>query len=423
MSRLTRVWNLIPSIKPSATGVKVLSRWAWLVCVPAWLQICLLLVTPQAASGQETSVGRVFRVGPGMRYERPSQVARLVHDGDTVEILPASYLNDAAVWRNNRLTLRGVQGRPHISFDAQGVIPNRKAIWVIAGDDVVVENIEFSGGHVPDRSGAGIRVEGSNLVVRNSYFHHNDFAILSGPLPGDLTIEHSEFAYQHRHGRYAHGVYVGAIRRLLFRGNYVHHTDEGHHLKSRAAASEILYNRITDESDGNASYLIDLPNCGRSLVMGNVLHQGELASNNSAIAYGAEGCEGRPQSLAVVHNSFVSGYPRGANFVRNWGRTPALVGNNLLVGGARPALGPALERGNRVAEVGDLMEAAIFDYRPRAGSTAIDAAVELEWEGRHLVPGNVYLHPLGIQSRQVLGRRPDVGAYEYRPDSSLLRGG
>lgn len=349
-----------------------------------------------------------------MAYERPSQVARLVRDGDTVEIQPGTYLNDSAVWRHNKLTLRGVQGRPHLSFNAHGVIANRKAIWVIAGDDVRVENIEFSGGHVPDRTGAGIRVEGNGLVVRDSYFHHNDFAILSGPLPGDLTVEHSEFAFQHRHGRYAHGVYVGAVRRFVFRGNYVHHTDEGHHVKSRALASEILYNRITDESDGNASYLIDLPNCGRALVMGNVLQQGQFASNNSAIAYGAEGCEGRDQALAVVYNSFVSDYPGEAHFVRNWSQVPALVGNNLLVGGARAILGPGREPGNRVAQADELMDALSFDYRPRPGSAAIDKAVELEWQGERLLPGGSYVHPLNVQPRQLVAG-PDVGAYEYRP--------
>lgn len=375
------------------------------------LTFSILLIAALLPAGVLADAGRIFHVGPGQRYERPSEVAALVRDGDTVAIRSGVYANDAAVWRANRLTLRGEMGRAHLRFDTAGVIANRKAIWVIRGDDVVVENIEFSGGHVPDRTGAGIRVEGSNLVVRNSYFHHNDFAILTGSLPGDLTIESSEFAYQHRHGRYAHGVYVGAIRRLLFRGNYVHHTDEGHHLKSRAAVSEILCNRFSDEADGNASYLIDLPNCGRALVMGNVLHQGRLASNNSAIAFGAEGCEGRQQALAVVHNSLVSDHPGEANFVRNWSPQPALVVNNLLVGGVRTVFGLGREMGNRHGHVAELNGAADFDYRLRAGSPAVDGARELQWQGAPLTPACVYRHPAGVRPR-VIWNQPDVGAYE-----------
>ncbi|MGD2118261.1 MAG: right-handed parallel beta-helix repeat-containing protein [Chromatiales bacterium] len=351
--------------------------------------------------------GRVWRVGPGLQYETPGQLRKLVRDGDTIEILPGTYLNDSVVWHRNRLTFRGVGGRPHLQFDAHGRIGNGKAIWVIGGDDVLVENIEFSGARVPHLNGAGIRVEGRNLTVRNCHFHHNEFAILSGRIDGRLTIENSEFGYQHREGRFAHGVYVGDVNRLVFRGNYVHHSDEGHHLKSRARINEIAYNRMTDERDGNSSYLIDLPNCGRSVIIGNLLHQGAHTANNSAIAYGAEGCKDKPKSLQVLFNTFVNDNPLGGNFVRNWTDTPVLVSNNLLFGTGLLAEGPVQAVSNLNNAEPGLRDVAGFDYQLLPGSPAIDAA-----DPDSQQPLWQYRHPLQLEPRPTVGQT-DIGAYEY----------
>jgi len=51
---------------------------------------------------------------------------------------------------------------------------------VIRGNDVIVENIEFSGARVPDRNGAGIRPEGRNFTVRNCRFYDCENGILGG---------------------------------------------------------------------------------------------------------------------------------------------------------------------------------------------------------------------------------------------------
>lgn len=51
----------------------------------------------------------------------------------------------------------------------------------------------------------------------------------------------------------------------------------GNTVSSRAAENRILCNRLMDERDGNSSYVIDLPNGGRSFLIGNVLHHGPAA--------------------------------------------------------------------------------------------------------------------------------------------------
>jgi hypothetical protein len=85
-------------------------------------------------------------------------------------------------------------GRPKI--DAAGMSSQGKAIWVIAGNNTVVDNIEFTGATVPDGNGAGIRIETNNITIRNSYFHHNQDGILGGGTgAGQILVEFSEFAF------------------------------------------------------------------------------------------------------------------------------------------------------------------------------------------------------------------------------------
>ena len=112
--------------------------------------------------------GTVYRVGPNRELRVPSQAARLVRDGDVV-LIDAGVYRDCAVWRTNRLVLRGANGIAHVKdISCEG-----KRIWVIYGHAVRVENMRFSGSKVAHRNGAGIRFRGGFLVVRNSYFYNN----------------------------------------------------------------------------------------------------------------------------------------------------------------------------------------------------------------------------------------------------------
>ncbi len=89
-------------------------------------------------------------------------------------------------------------------------------IWVISGNNVRVENIAFSGARVRDKNGAGIRLLGANLTVRNCRFIDNENGILAGRTKknkgeSEIVIEDSLFERNgHSSGR-AHGIYVGNI--------------------------------------------------------------------------------------------------------------------------------------------------------------------------------------------------------------------
>ncbi|WP_295879425.1 right-handed parallel beta-helix repeat-containing protein [uncultured Thiohalocapsa sp.] len=301
------------------------------------LLFALLLVVHAAPAG-----ARVLRVGPESELKVPSAAARVAKDGDTVEIAAGDYRGDVASWRQNRLTLRGVGGRPHLR--AAGRAAEGKAIWVIKGNDVLVENIEMSGTRVPGFAGAGIRAEGGKLTLRNVHFHHHQMGILTNHNPrGELAIIDSEFNHNivdyERHGRLGHNIYVGRIASFELRGSHVHGAVTGHQVKTRARKNTIVGNRIVD-GDGGASYLIDLAEGGESIVRDNLLRKSERADNNAAISYMPEGDRSRRGTLFVGGNLFESEGSAPVVFVRNLAENvEAVLSNNVLRGNVTPLEG------------------------------------------------------------------------------------
>ncbi|WP_214278495.1 hypothetical protein, partial [Escherichia coli] len=85
-------------------------------------------------------------------------------------------------------------------------------------------------------------------------------------------------------------------------GSYFHHGLLGHLLKSRAALNHILYNRLSDEIGGRASYELELPNGGVAVVMGNLIAQSSTTENPHVISFGAEGASWPQQALYLVNN-------------------------------------------------------------------------------------------------------------------------
>jgi hypothetical protein len=374
--------------------------------------IVLLIGLPALAGGGQNSSPengrRILSVGPGKPFETPSQAAAVARDGDFVEINSATYSGDVAVWRASNLTLRGAGGRPHLK--ANGAHAQGKAIWVIQGDNTVVENIEFSGAKVPDGNGAAIRQEGLRLTLRNCYIHDNEMGILAGNPGSDVVIESSEFSASS--GPYNHNIYVGNIRSFTLRFSYVHHAIAGHNVKTRARTNFILYNRIMDESAGRSSYAIDIPNGGRSYLIGNLVQKGPRAENSSVIAYAAEGASNEWQELYVVNNTIVSNFGRG-RFLSIAGSPRALVINNIFVGRGVTVPGISTAGPNLISRDPLFQDEATFDYRLKRDSPAIDAGRNPGTaSGFDLAPQSQYVHPLGYQTRNVIGAI-DLGAYEY----------
>ena len=351
-------------------------------------------------------------VGPQHALKMPSEAAKVAHDGDVVEIEPALYAGDAAIWTQNHLTLRGRGGRAHLRAD--GAHAQGKAIWVIKGAGYTIERLEFSGAKVPDRNGAGIRLEGPGLTVRNSSFHDNENGILAGSdLESDVVIEHSEFARNGFGDGHSHNIYIGTARSFTLRYSYSHHALVGHNVKSRAIKNFILYNRIADEKDGRASLAIDLPDGGLSFVMGNLIQQGPENDNRTIVGYAIEGYKNLLNELYFVSNTVVNDDPKGGVFVYvRPGADAVRLINNLFAGPGELLAGKGESRGNLRTAKTDFTDPDKLDYRLKASAAGVGKGVDAgSVYGFSLRPAAEYRHPLGVRPRPTAGAL-DLGAHQ-----------
>jgi hypothetical protein len=371
-----------------------------------------------------TTHTRILRVGPTREYQWIRQASLIAQDNDIIEIDAGLYSGDIASWEANNLLIRGIGGRAHLH--ASGRSAEGKAIWVIRGENTIVENIEFSNCAVEDRNGAGIRLEGNNLILRNCFFHHNENGILTAAGLDDceLLIEGCEFAYNGNGNGLTHNMYINAMKRFTLMHSYSHHTVVGHNVKTRAYENHILYNRIMDEAIGRSSYLIDFSQGGKNIVMGNVLYQGRYAENNTMLSHNAEYPYHDNQELYLVNNTFVNKKERNAIFVRVYNLTQKVVmGNNLFAGDA-DLLSPddldniqSLHQQSNVI-IPDINDAGFvnpkhFDFHLASNSApACNTGTVMTGFDMDLTPEYQYAHPLNLYTRTT-DHTIDAGAFEY----------
>ncbi len=410
----------------------------------------------------------VVEVGPGRTYTTIQAGLDAAVDGDTIAIDAGNYPNTAVKITKSNLTLKGVGGRPHLSFT--GNIPNDKGILVVelpTVHDITIENLEISGAQSASGNAASIRFQGRNLTVRDAYLHHSQNGILEGH--GEVTgsvvlIERTEFAFNGvADSGYEHNMYISAsVATFTLRYSYSHHSKEGHLVKSRALANYIIANRIMDEvpvSDGGtmdqSSALIDLPQGGRAYIVGNLLHKGSNTQNrNAAIWYAGENGNNAPHSLYVVNNTYVSATGSATTAMILARRAGIVfVANNLILGDGVTILNfdpletaagrvfsvvnnyvdDALDRltlfagalsapadidysyaGNQRITDAKLVNRAGFDWRLEADSPAINNGIDPgSAQGFDLSPVVQYLHPTAGETRPQTGPL-DIGAYEVQ---------
>lgn len=363
-----------------------------------------------------------YQVGSTRTYQSPNALylSNILQDGDTIEIDAETYTGTAAlaVWQKNNLLIKGVDGLPKLDADGQYILG--KGIWVLAGNNIKVENIEFFGASVPDKNGAGIRLDGVGLNVQRCFFHDNENGILtSNPYAGEITIEYSEFANNGYGDGFSHNLYIGHVDKLTFRFNYSHHTNIGHNLKSRANENIILYNRIMDEESGNSSRLIDIPNGGFTIVMGNLFMQGNNAPNSNMIGYGKEGLTNTSNEFYFINNTLVNKRTASCLFLDiNEGTALAKVSNNIFAGSGDVYNGTIAELNNNLIETSianlNFADEPNYDYNLNSNSPAIDIGANmLPVNGYSLTPDLSYVHPTNFETRTISNNFIDVGAYEF----------
>ncbi len=391
-----------PTLVPDKTGAYV----AELVVHDGTAASAPALVRIDADSGAD------LRVGPGRSMSRPSEAAAAARDGDIITIDATTYSGDAATWRSHDLTIRGVGGRPKIV--AAGANAGRKGTWLIQGRNATVENIEFTGAHVKDENGAGIRQEGRGLTVRRCYFHDNENGMLVGnDDQSDVLIEFSEFARNGFGRGQTHNLYVNRVRSLTLRFNYFHQANVGHNVKSRAARTTLICNRILDKTDGGTSYCVEMPNGGLGILIGNQIQQGPSSNNPTLVSFGAEGAIHAINELHLSNNTLVNDRAEGT-FVRVWPGGRAWLQNNIFAGKGRVLQGDGTKKANLVAVTPRFADRSGYDFALATGSKAIDAAIDPgSTHGVSLRPTSEYAPGQTSRPRPVKGRL-DIGALEAR---------
>jgi hypothetical protein len=359
---------------------------------------------------------RILRVGPTRAYTTIRAAAAATVAGDSVLIDAGTYVGDVTSWNASNVYAGAVGGRAVLQ--ANGAQEGGKGIWVVYGNNFTAENIEFTGASVPDGNGAGIRNSTSGyLVVRNCYFHDNEDGILGGA--DSILIENSIFDHNGLGDGYTHNMYIWG-RSVTVRYTYTHRARIGHNIKTRGQNNYILYNRIMDESDGTASYSIDVPDCGRTYIIGNVIEQGPNTDNSTIISYGAESAL-NTQDLYVVNNTIVNDRTGGGTFLSIAGSTPTVIRNNIFYGPGTPWAGGSVTSGNNYVSTAydnapKFASPSTYDFHLTSTSPAAivnaGAAPGTSSTGYALTPVREYVYDAQSRARTTSGSL-DLGAFEY----------
>jgi hypothetical protein len=367
---------------------------------------------------------KTWQVGPGRTYTVPSKVIGLVADGDSVAIDAATYAGDVGEWTKNNLVIYCPNGRAVLN--ANGQISEQKGIWVVSGNNTSIEGVEFYGAAISvanGNNGAGIRMQGTGLTLRNCYFHDNQDGILTGAgATSDIVIEACEFAKNGAGDGYSHNMYIGNVRSFTLKYCYVHEASVGHEVKTRANNNFILYNVIVDDAS-TSSYDIDMPNGGFSIVEGNSIMKGPNAQNRVLVNFGEEGLKNPDSTLYVINNTMVSTHGASTVFIQVAAGTKlAQARNNIFAGAGSFTSGTvdlAMSAASNDTSSFHFMDVTHDDYRLTTPYAGMHAGVDPgSVNGNVLLPTSQYLSPLDSALRS--DDPPAIGAFSTAGQSPTL---
>jgi hypothetical protein len=299
----------------------------------------LLLAAGLAASpllAQESDAPFVVReTGKGFRSLQAA-VSAIGDRQGTIVIAPGRY-RQCAVQEAGAVAY--VAREPGTAvFD--GMTCDGKAALVLGGRAATVEGLIFQNMRVPDRNGAGIRLEQGDLTVRESLFRDSESGILTGnDGGGTILVEQSTFSglgLCPEGGDCAHSIYAGGYGRLIVRRDRFDRGRGGHYVKSRAARIEVTDSSFDDSAGHATNYMIDLSNGATGVIANNVFVQGRDKENYSAfVTVAPEGVVNSSVGLAITGNdaSFVPGLSRSSAFVADWAGERIRVDGNRLAPG------------------------------------------------------------------------------------------
>jgi hypothetical protein len=278
-------------------------------------------------------------VETGRSYQRLQDAVNAIGGGHGTIRFASFRFADCAVQEAGDIAyVAAVPGEPVLD----GVACESKAALVLRGRSARVEGLVFADIRVPDKNGAGIRVERGDLAVSQSWFRDSEQGILAADDPaGTITIDKSTFTRLgtcEGGGGCAHSVYIGHYGALSVSRSRFEAGRGGHYLKSRAARVSVVDSSFDDSAGRGTNYMIDLPAGATGKIAGNWFVQGADKENHSAfIAVAAEARENSSNGLAISGNDarFAPGVQWGSVFVADWSGDRLAIGENALAQGLR----------------------------------------------------------------------------------------
>jgi hypothetical protein len=285
------------------------------------------------AAGLAPATAETLAVGPNAPYKTLGDAMAKLKNGDRITLAPGEYF-ECAIIGNDNVTIEGT------GADGAAVLTDKacggKGILVTQGDNITIRNVTLARARVPDMNGAGIRNESQHLLVDRVRFVNNQNGILTGgPADGGTMIVKDSY-FEKNGGCFpacTHGIYANRLGLLRVEGSTFVETKQAHHIKSRAARTEVLNTTTRDGPEGTASYHIDLSNGGDLIVRNNTMVKGPKAENRSAIIMiGAEGVTQRTREIKVENNRVTNEGGYETTFVVNNTAEDAILSGNRYTG-------------------------------------------------------------------------------------------
>jgi len=279
----------------------------------------------------------------GRSFTRLQDAVNAIGNGKGTILFASMRFSDCAVQTQGEITYRAkVPGQSVL----EGVACEDKAALVLRGRSATVEGMVFANIRVADKNGSGIRLEGGNLAVTQSWFRDSEQGLLTSDNPqGTIVIDKSTFTRLgtcEGGGGCAHSIYVGNYGALIVTRSRFEAGAGCHYAKSRAQRVAILDCSFDDSRGRGTNYMIDLPDGATGKIADNWFVQGRDKENYSAfVAVAAEHRNHSSEGLEIEGNNarFAPGIERGSAFVADWS------GDNLRLSGN--VLGPGLKRYER----------------------------------------------------------------------------
>lgn len=283
----------------------------------------------QDASGAPYTV-----VETGKTYTRLQDAVDAIGDGTGTIRFASLRFADCAVQNQGVITYTAaVPGQAVLD----GKICDGKAALVLRGRGARVEGMTFANMRVPEKNGAGIRLEKGNLEVSQSWFRDSEEGILTAEDPtGSIVIDKSTFTRLgtcEGYGGCAHSLYISTYGSLTVTRSRFEAGAGGHYVKSRAMKVRIAGCSFDDSAGRKTNYMIDLPEGATGEIVDNWFVQGRDKENYSAfIAVAAEHRAQPSAGLRIEGNNarFAPGVDRRSVFIADWSGEPLDIGQNTL---------------------------------------------------------------------------------------------